>query len=511
MTLQVSPQRSVATSSLYILIQGVVGNVIGLVYISFATRILSVAEIGIATALSLIASVFVVFGSLAIPSAAMKYIPEFFGRGEGDVSKGIYRRVLGFGLLVSGLSSFLCLIAATAISAIFLGSQSYEPLVRVLALDVFALLLSSFCGGILAGIKKFKEISLAGIALAILRYTSSIYLLLIGYGLMGAVVGWVIGDFIGLGLMVFFASTTFRAIHVHKTYPFSQLLKYSLPLYASGILSFFSGTIDRFVILLFSGLQTFAIYSVAMTTTSAIGMVSSSLSGPLTPQYSEIYGQHGKEALKESSMITSRYIFLIYVPLAVGLAATALPTITLFYGFNYESGWLPLALVSIAAALTCASFVVSNLLLSLSLTRAFLESSVLAMVIGVPLLALLVGSFGSAGAALAKSLMFLVLFAYQAYILKKSFGLYFDLSAFENVLVSSAVMAIVVVLMQFIWRNIYMLPLYILVGGFIYFLMLRILKVFNKQDIILFNQIAPKRFRKVVDAFAKLYGVRDYT
>jgi len=104
--------------------------------------------------------------------------------------------------------------------------------------------------------------------------------------------------------------------------------------------------------------------------------------------------------------------------------------------------------------------------------------------------------------------MFLVLFAYQAYILKKSFGLYFDLSAFENVLVSSAVMAIVVVSMQLIWRNTYMLPLYILVGGLTYFLMLRILKVFNKQDIILFNQIAPKSFRKVIDAFAKFYGVR---
>jgi O-antigen/teichoic acid export membrane protein len=38
-----------------------------------------------------------------------------------------------------------------------------------------------------------------------------------------------------------------------------------------------------------------------------------------------MHGSSGDQALREVAKASSRYVFLIYVPLAVGLAATAYP------------------------------------------------------------------------------------------------------------------------------------------------------------------------------------------
>ena len=481
----------------------------GVVYITFAARILSVVEMGVVAALGMTSTLFITFGTLAIPSAALKYISESVGSGRPDIAKGIYRKVLRFGLLISGLSSFLCLFGSTVISVVLLGGSAYVPLVWVLAVDVFALLLSTFYDASLKGLQKFRETSMVGAVQMCIRYFFSLFLLITGLGLMGVIIGWVIGDFVGLGLLLFIASVSFKGIHGSETraYPFIQLGKYSAPLYASAILSYLSRTIDRYILLFFAGLLPLGIYSVAMTVASPIGIVSRALTGPLMPYYSERYGQHGKEALKEASLRTSRYIFLIYVPLAVGLAAISYPLIVLFFGPEYAPGWLPMAIVLVASALTSMSFVVNNLLMSLAATQKLFVANVLGIVVTLPFLAIIVGPLGIVGVALARALLAFTLFTYTVYILKGSLGLHFDQDAFKKAWISSAAMVIPVVLMQILWIHTYMLPLYVLIGGFIYLLMLRLLNAINHQDIEVFNQLIPKRLHKLVEIFEVVYGV----
>jgi len=505
MASEAAPSIVVARGASYLFIQGLVSNVAGVVYFAFAARILSVAEIGVVSALGMVAALFVTFGTLALPSAATKYISEYLGKERWDLAKGVYKKILLFGFSVSGLLSFLCVVASTFMSVFVFGSQAYQPLINVLALDVFALLLSSFFTGTLFGLQKFREVSFVGIVLSCLRYSISLYLLVQGYGLMGLVIGWVIGDFVGLGLSFFFASTSFKTRAAQQ--PFTELVKYSLPLYGSGILTYFTAYIDRFIVLFFAGFTTLGIYSVAVMAASVVGLVSRSMSNSLFPQLSELYGRHGRDALKVASIRASRYVFLIFMPLAVGLAATSYPTITLFAGVRYESGWLPLAMISIAMALTCAGVVVSNLLLSLGLTRTFFEANILGVAVGTICCALLVTPFGSAGAALGRVALMVISFAYAAYTLRKVFGLYFDSDAFKRSLVASAVMAIAVGLMQFVWLDRRMLPLYVFVGGFVYISMLRFLKAVDNQDIKLLHQFLPKYFGGIIDTIARIFGI----
>lgn len=505
MTRQGPPSIVVARGASYLLIQRLVSNVAGVVYFAFAARILSVTEIGVVSALRMVAALFVTFGTLALPSATTKYISEYLGRDRWDKAKAVYKKVLPFGFLISCLLSFLCVVASTFISAVVFGSQAYQLLINVLALDVFALLLYPFFTATLFGLQKFREAAFAGIVLSCLRYSISLYMLTQGYGLMGLLIGWVIGDVAGLALSFFFASTSFKTRAAQ--HPFMDLVKYSLPLYASGILTYFTASIDRFIVLFFAGFTTLGIYSVAVMAANVVGLVSASIGSSLFPQLSELYGRHGRDALKVASIRASRYIFLIFVPSAVGLAATSYPTITLFAGVRYESGWLPLAMISIAMALTCAVIVVTNLLLSLGFTRPLFEANILGVAVGAFCSALLVAPLGSSGVALGRVALMTASFGYLAYTLRRGFGLYFDLDALKKSLVGSAVMAISIGLVQFVWLHRHMLPLYVLVGCFVYILMLRFLKAVDNQDIILLHQFLPKYFGGIIDTFARFLGL----
>lgn len=69
-------------------------------------------------------------------------------------------------------------------------------------------------------------------------------------------------------------------------------------------------------------------------------------------------------------------------------------------------------------------------------------------------------------------------------------------------------MAAVVAFVQFMLFDVCMLPLYILVGGVVYILMLRILKAVSEEDIKLFHEFLPKRLGGMIDIFARFIGIK---
>lgn len=497
----------VARGASYLFFQGLISNLASLVFFGAAARILSVEEIGLVSALGIITTLFFTFGTLAIPLAATKFVSEAMGKGESNVAKGVYRRVVRFGFIVSFLSSFLCLVASPVVSASMFGGYGFSLILAVLSLDIFALIFSSFFNGVLLGLQGFRQMALSTAVLSSVRCGVSLFFLFLGFKLMGVVFGWIVGDFVGLFLLFFFASSSFARVKGYEASSIAELFKFSGPLYFSGILNYFSQSVERFIIIFLAGFSTLGVYSVAMAVVRVLGLVSGSIGSSLFPQLSRLYGGGGRDSLVEASVKASRYVCLIYVPLAVGLAATAYPAITLFAGLSYESGWLPMVVVALVGAVTCVGFVVNSLLLSIGVTRVLFEANAVAISVGVVGSVLLVAPFGSVGAAMARGMLMVAYFVYAAYSLWKVFGFYVDWKAFKMALLGSVVMLVAVVLVQLVWFDRIALPLYVFLGGSVYLLMLRFLKVVNEEDIQLLRQFAPERFLGLVDLVARFFGL----
>jgi len=390
------------------------------------------------------------------------------------------------------------------------GDTSLQSTISVLAFDVGVLVFSAFLSGILMGLQRFRTIALVSIAVSTLKVLVPVYFLIAGLGLLGVVLGWVAADLTGVLLSLFLVSPSFRKGGVSEDFSFAGVVKYSLPLYGAAIIAYFSVSIDKFVIISLSNLTVLGIYTIAIAAVNAIAIVSSSMSSSLFPQFTQTHGLYGKDALVQASIKASRYVFLIFTPLSIGLASVAHPTLQLFFGEVYTSGWQPIAIVSVTLALTSANVILSNILLSLGMTRTILGANVIGLTMGAAISVLLVSPLGGAGAALGRAVLISASFAYVALKLKKSFGLHLDASAFKKAFICSGIMAVAVVFTQLLLsNNKYLLPLYIAIGCISYMVTLRFLKAVNSQDVQLLKEILPRRFHRLANMFSKFFLPRQ--
>lgn len=499
----------VAKGASYLFFQGVAGRVASFLFLAIASRLLSISNIGAVSALGVIGTLFITIGTLAIPSAATKYISEYLGKNEQSTARGVCRKTLQSGLSVSVMSSFVCFASSAIISQLFIGDLSFQSVIAVLALDVGALTFQSFLSGILWGVQRFRVMAFVGTTVSVIKLLSSLFFLLIGLDLLGVIMGWVIADLIGVFISLFFVPSSFEKTRSLHDFPFSELIRFSLPLYGASIVVYLSTTIDKLVILSLSNLEVLGVYSIAIAAVNAIGIVSTSLGGSLFPKLTQIQSQYGENALKYATAKASKYVFLINVPLAMGLAAVAYPTIKVFFGESYAVGWLSLTIVSLAVAMSSGSTIVSNLLLSLGETRIILEANIVAVTIGATLCVLLVAFQGDVGAAIGRASLISVAFVYTAHRLRNKSGLHLDIEAFGKSLICSTIMALVVTLSQLLLNNAHLLPIYVATGVIIYILMLRLLKAVDKQDVQLLKEILPNRFQWFANLFAKFFSYRD--
>ncbi len=495
--MQTTASVKVARGATYLLLQDVVSNLLMVMYFAFAARLLpTTGDLGVVTALSLLSSLVATFSSLAIPSALTKYVSEYKGKGRMDVAKGISKIGCGVGIVIALLFSSISFVASPFLSVFLLGSPSKTYFIQLLAIDIFPAVLIAFLGGIIYGLQDFRKYCLLNIPSIFTRFGFVVFFLSKGMGIIGILIGWIIGDYLFLTLVSLLTYTTFKEISSTK-FALKSLAHYSAPLYGWGILSYFSQTIDRYMILGLAGTSVLGVYSVAATAAGAAGIVSGALSNALFPQLTEMYARQGKNELKNACKAASRYLSLIYIPLAFGLAVTAIPTLSLLAGDRYAIGAPALAIIAIASAATCLSTVFNNALMSLGETRIFPIAGLAAIITNGLFCFLLIGNLGSVGAAIARASLIIVLFTIPALRLRGIMGLGVDFKAYLNSLIASVAMVSVVFFTELIVASKYGLPLYVLLGAAVYVLTLRLLKALNQNDIALIGQYLPFNTKKL--------------
>jgi len=507
--LETPPSVRVARGATYFFIQGLLSNTAAIVYFAMAAMLLpSVSDFGVLAAVTMVAGLFPTFASLALPTAVTRFIAEHIGKGDQDSAAGVFKRALKFGLVTGLAASSLCYGLSSSLSTFLFGDDSHAFLFKLLSFNVFLGIFSSFLWSTLQGLQRFREYALIGTANSLLKNTLAVAFLALGYGIWGILLGWLVSD---LTAMLLALHATLPSLSKHNAnHPLKPLLQYSLPLYGTDLLNYLSNSIDRYLILLLAGTFALGIYSPSISAASTVGIVTGSISGALFPVLSEIHGRFDEKAVSEASLRASRYIFLIFTPLAMGLAASAHPVISLFVGDRYLPAALPMAIIAVTMALTSGGVVVGDALLSLGLTRIFLLASIAAIITDVFVSLLLIAPYGSLGAAIARASLTGVLFFIPFHFLRRTnVGHHLDKEAFLKSLASSSVMAVVVLFIQSMWMSKYLLPLYISVGGIVYLLMLRLLGAVVKEDLELLRRLLPKRISFVASALEFVYVVKE--
>src|SRR6267143_2461151 len=191
----VEPAVRVARGASYLLLQGLVVNLMGVFYFAFATRILpTIADFGRITTVNIFAILIVAVGSLGLPTAATRFIAKYVASEHEGQAYVVYHKVLHLGIGLSILSLLAVVLGSKTLSQVFLGTTDYGFLFQLAGVDVFLQLLVLFPMAALQGVYRFREVAAVNIVSNMVQFAGAVYLLSIGLGLVGIMLGWIVGD-----------------------------------------------------------------------------------------------------------------------------------------------------------------------------------------------------------------------------------------------------------------------------------------------------------------------------
>jgi len=495
----VRPAVHVARGVSFLFMQNLVTAIVGAAGFSIIARLITKTEMGVYVTLTLIFALVQIAASFALPSAAIKFIAELRGQNDQKSAAGVAFQILRFTLMASIVFGSIIFLFANQICYLLTKTTEYVETFKILALDVaFAGVLPSF-NGIMIGLQKMRELAVLNIFAYVVSKVLSIAFLLVNLGLWGVMLGWLVGDCCGFLL---FSGYILRSFGM-PSFGFSlkHMFSFSWPLYLSSWVGYGYNWFDRALLVAYVPLADLGVYNVAATAFAVMASIPGAISTALFPQYSELQGRNGTRSLEKAVLTASRYVCYIVVPLAVGLAATARPAISLFAGRAYEAGAILLAILSLFCAVTCIGAALSDIFSITERTKVSALLTLASVSIGLFLGLVLIPSTGVVGAAFLRGVAMVWSLALVLVVLSRMrlFKMSLDLEAFCKSWVASSVMAAVVLGFQFLFYTKYLLPLYVLAGGFIYLVMLRLLKAVRAHDVHLVKVLVGKRFESLVD------------
>ena len=491
--------------SIFLATQSVVTTIIGTVALAFIARILTQVEMGVAVVLTLILGMAQMFTDLGLSGGLTKYVAEYRGK-EVDYTFMSFGAVL-IKALTAGSVAALCFLTAPWLSGFLLKSGEYVFLFQLLSVNFLTFCFRITVNHLLLGVNRIREMSILNVISAFIGKTSAVGFLLCGFGLVGLVIGWTLGELAYniLGVSIIVKNRYVRIHPIREILPYLKTLaRFSWPLFVTNIVLFLYSWFDRALLLVYVPLSAVAVYSIALQAFGVLSFIPMALRSTLLPYYSEQHGKDEQPKIVAGVHGSSRYIALLYTPLALGLMVTANPAITLFAGQAYAGGDVILTILCLFGGLSGLVASLGGLLLVYNMTPTVLLINVASVVGSIVMLPVLLPSFGVVGMAVIKGTAMVTSLVLTVIVLRKRIPIEFDREAIWKSWVAAIVMFVTVWLIERIHFSPYLLPIYIVVGGATYAIASRFLRTVNENDMKLIRNLLGKKATFIIDVAEKV-------
>ncbi|GAB3664695.1 flippase [Halopiger thermotolerans] len=323
----------------------------GLLVLLLTNVFLTTGEYGLLYLAISICSVAIFFSRMGFAKSAARYVTEYR---ETDPSKipFIVRRALAFNAVAIAIVAGTVLAFRGRIAAQF-GEPDLVWLLSIGFLFIVARTLHSFGYFLCQGFNRVSWSALLLIVANLGILASVLSLLALGFGVAGALFGYVIGYALSatLGLTVLYrwvsradwnaggdagATESTESEDTAETESLTRrLVEYSLPLTVTGAASILYKRVD--IVLVGAILSPVAVgyYTLGKQLTEFVTAPASSLGFALAPAYGESKSSDDLERAAEIYRTTFEYNLLFYVPAAAGIALVADPAIRYVFGAGY--------------------------------------------------------------------------------------------------------------------------------------------------------------------------------
>ena len=481
--------------------------VMGLFYVVVTkTNALTPTDLGVLSVLSFIAGA-LLLSTLTLPIALTKLVSEHLGRNESQKAASVQRTVTRSVVIFSSIGSIIVMVLSVPLSIYFWGVPEDFLLIILISTSAFLMNVKVLYDSGLQALRLFGKIALTTVTYILSSRIIAIILALLDFGVLGVLIGYIVGGFIGAILAIAFTRGKFSSVD-NKT-PMKPLLQFSFPLFLSSLAIF---VFDQADILILASL-TFdyalvGIYSIAVRSLLVISVIWQPIMVTVFPVVSAHFGLQNPEGVSNALKMTSRYLAYTVIPVCVLLASVAPSALTVFYGPDYASGAASLAILAFSIVAFALFTLLTTTLTAMGKTKQVLQINITSALFTITLLLSLVPIFQSIGAATTRLIVQVMSLIIAAYVLRRYVKVQLDGEALWKSIVASIVtVPFLFVLESTITKTfpvVQVLFIEILTAGLVYLTSLYVLKALNAQDFELLKTSFPKFLSKFINIFQKI-------
>jgi len=340
--------------------------------------------------------------------------------------------------------------------------------------------------------EKMKYIALANLISGALLTLFSIIVIFLGYRLIGITLVYVSG-----GLMRAITIAILYKIHLP---PFKfridiamwwDNIKKGIPFFLVAILFIWNIRISVILLSKMSGEISVGVYGAALTLIEKLAIFPDSIGTAIFPTVALLYAKKKMQDLSDLASNFFRYLLLVGLPIALGLALLAPKIINLIFGANFDSSATILSLLACGVPFLFMHGLFGFALGAVHLQNKNLRANFIAIIINIAATLVLVPRLAEAGAAIGYGLSIVIIASFQFYYFRKFLAFTIRGRDIFKILLSNVVMCAAIILFRDL--NI---ALAILIPGGIYLGTIVLIGAVRKEDFNLFGDALLRRKKK---------------
>ncbi|MFX1521328.1 MAG: oligosaccharide flippase family protein [Promethearchaeota archaeon] len=325
-------------TTIWLLASHLVGLTRGLLLI----RLLSVFEYGVLAITLITLTIANLMANFRIDRTVTKFVAEGIALNQPYELKKLFYSSLFIKFILSAVIWSVILIFSDFIGLYIYKKPSVINPIRLVSLGILPTALFNSLLATFHGIQDFKVRTELGILKEIIDLILSVTLVILGYGVMGVVISYIISvssiAFIGftilsrrMSIIECSAWTSINLEIIRKIISFSGWLMLSAAL--SGIYD----QVNSIVISIVMIEEDIAMFRVALTISGVLGIMSDPIYQALIPIQSELYAKNDLEFLKNTYRESFKFVAIIMMPVVAFCIIFASPILLITAGSPYAS------------------------------------------------------------------------------------------------------------------------------------------------------------------------------
>jgi O-antigen/teichoic acid export membrane protein len=471
-------QQSVA-GGFYLVAGTAVSTIIGSVFVIIIARLLGPGGYGLYTLCWVLPALLASVADLGISSALTRYGASL--RWEGKYSKlaSMIRSGIIFNFVLGVVATFLVLLFSNQLAKFALNRQSIGSLVALASVTIFLQCLFTLTYNGFVGLDRMER----GALMVVLREATKLIvapvLVIVGFGVAGAIAGQVVGWVFASTLGVAFLFSCRRILKQAPTKIASvegmrpdleMMMRYGLPLYAGNLLVVVFTQYQNIVLAFFTSNIEIGNFSAAVNFAALINVVSTPIVTALFPAFSKLDLQTARDDLRKMLELSVKYTSLLILPMTVAISTLSKDLTGAVYGSAYGSASTYLTLYVCLFLLTGIGYqVLANFFNGIGRTNETLKITIVQLLIFLLAAPVMAWRYQVPGLIVAVVCSALVRTVYGLMIAYRKYGMRLDLRGSISVL--AAALASALPLLPLVYYSHFSDLVNVLIGAAVYLAM----------------------------------------